>query len=274
MKTHLRPPKTILFPVDFSPHDAAAAGYVRLLASEFGSKVVLLHVLEPISHPFEMFSGGMIETRSRTEVMVGRLNDFGAQELAGLDVQARAAEGEPAQTIDRVTGEIDADLICMPSRGHGPFRHFLLGSVTAKVLNDVKVPVLTGAHLERPADRQSPLRIANVVCALSFDERGERALDAAKLLSAAYKAKLTIVHVLEGHASSVDAERKVRDLAPDISASVVIETGEPAKKVSRVASETKADVVVIGRSTPGPLGRLTNHSYAIIRESPAPVLSV
>ena len=33
------------------------------------------------------------------------------------------------------------DLIMMPTHGYGPFRSLLIGSVTAKVLHDIELPV-------------------------------------------------------------------------------------------------------------------------------------
>jgi nucleotide-binding universal stress UspA family protein len=42
----------------------------------------------------------------------------------------------------------NASLIILPTHGYGPFRRFLLGSATAKVLRDADCPVLIGAHME------------------------------------------------------------------------------------------------------------------------------
>ena len=36
----------------------------------------------------------------------------------------------------------------MPTHGYGPFRRFILGSNTAKVLHDADCPVWTGVHVE------------------------------------------------------------------------------------------------------------------------------
>jgi nucleotide-binding universal stress UspA family protein len=45
--------------------------------------------------------------------------------------------------------------------------------------------------------------------------------------------------------------------------------------VKAIADETYADLVVIGRSPDtGVLGRLRTHAYALIRESPCPVISI
>lgn len=275
MKTTLRIPKTILFPVDLSPHSASAASVVSDLARQFQSRVALLYVLEPLTHPFEMFSEGMRETRSRTEIARAKVEEFAKRELKGIPCDLRVEEGNPAGVIDRVSGETDADLICMPTRGHGPFRRFLLGSVTAKVLNDVKVPVLTGAHLDRPL-RADGLRLGQLICAFSLDDRGKAALEGALLLCQIYEPAFTVVHAIERQNtySAADVESSIKDIVGARTAKIVIEPAEPARLVSKVAAESDADLVVIGRSTPGPLGRLRTQSYAIIRESPCAVLSI
>jgi hypothetical protein len=51
--------------------------------------------------------------------------------------------------------------------------------------------------------------------------------------------------------------------------------GEVADTVSHVAAGIEADLLVIGRNPdPGKLGRLRTDAYAIIRQSPCPVISV
>ena len=58
------------------------------------------------------------------------------------------AEGEPAREIIRYAHENEVSLIMMPSHGFGPFRRFMIGSTTAKVLHDAHIPVWTDAHVE------------------------------------------------------------------------------------------------------------------------------
>jgi nucleotide-binding universal stress UspA family protein len=50
--------------------------------------------------------------------------------------------------------------------------------------------------------------------------------------------------------------------------------GEPAKAVTAAADEIGADVLVIGRTPDGLMGRLRTNAYAIIRQSSCPVVSV
>jgi nucleotide-binding universal stress UspA family protein len=269
MRIELSHPRTIVFPVDLSPHSRGAAALVSLLAQRFEARVVVLYALEPLSHPFEMFSGDMFETRSRAEVAREKVQACIQEVLPELRSEIRVEEGEPAAVITRIAQESDAELICMPTRGHGAFRKFLLGSTTGKVLNDAPVPVLTGVHLDRPAVNRT-LDIRKVVCAFSPDQRGEVALRAALLVSGVFGAKLTVAHALETH-SREQIDSSINALVGG-RAEVIIDTGNPAHVVSRIAEG--ADLVVIGRTAPGPLGRLRAQSYAIVRESPCPVLSV
>ena len=84
-------------------------------------------------------------------------------------------EGDPAIEIVRAAHEGNFDLIVMPTHGYGPFRRFVLGSVTAKVLHDADCPVLTGAHLAdlNPA---TPIFFRNIVCAVDLGPQSGQAL--------------------------------------------------------------------------------------------------
>jgi hypothetical protein len=56
---------------------------------------------------------------------------------------------------------------------------------------------------------------------------------------------------------------------------VVLEAGEAARVICSAAARLGAGTVIIGRgSAAGDFGRLRTNSYAIIRQSPCPVVSV
>ena len=60
-----------------------------------------------------------------------------------------------------------------------------------------------------------------------------------------------------------------------VQADVLLEAGEASKVVCDVAGRIAADVLVIGPgSAAGGFGRLRTHAYAMIRQSPCPVVSV
>ncbi|MDZ4799497.1 MAG: universal stress protein [Bryobacteraceae bacterium] len=277
MKTKIGRPGTILFPTDLSPHSKSAAALVSFFVNRFQSRVIVLHVLPPVENPFELLSGGFTETRAVQDVASAQVREFITREFPPFPCDLRVEVGEPAEAIVRVANEVGVDLICLPTRGHGPFRRFLLGSISSKVLNDASVPVLTGAHMDNPgADAVRDIR--TVVCALSLDDRGERALRAALQVCEEFGARLVVAHALEDKTGTgrANADHAIASLMAGASVpfEVVVGDGDPAPFVRTVAAEKHADMVVIGRSAPGPLGRLRTQSYAIVRESPCPVLSV
>ena len=60
---------------------------------------------------------------------------------AGIDARAYVATGEPAKEIIRIAEEIGADLIVVGSRGFGPVRGALFGSVSRAIVGRSKIPV-------------------------------------------------------------------------------------------------------------------------------------
>jgi nucleotide-binding universal stress UspA family protein len=60
-----------------------------------------------------------------------------------------------------------------------------------------------------------------------------------------------------------------------IQAAIEIVRGDAGHAVAQAVGAAKADLLVIGRSISQPLaGRLTTDAYAIIRQSPCPVISL
>jgi nucleotide-binding universal stress UspA family protein len=279
----------ILLAVDFAPQSAVMAHRARLLAEASQAEIVALHAVRP----FEMMTEGMDVPgavvldwyEAQKPVLEANLRKFCAEHLAGCKVRALLVEGDPATEIVRVAQEEVVDLVMMATHGLGAFRRFILGSVTAKVLHDSPTPVLTGAHLQEPA---SAVAFERIVVGIDLGPETADVLAAAKEVGAA---KVLVVHALptvgDGVQHSFDpsweyalraavkvtAEEALAKAGLD--AELLLETGSPAKLLHRAASEMGADLMVIGRHQDDTiLGRLTTQAYAIVRESPCPVLSV
>jgi nucleotide-binding universal stress UspA family protein len=282
---------TILLPVDFSDRSLAAARYAGALACRFQSKVIMLHVV-PNEYPIGSFDAP-IDFRSlwneRLEEAKTKLDAFLADDFRRMPVKRFVLDGDPASRIAQVAGCEGVKLIVMPTHGYGPFRRFILGSVTAKVLHDADCAVLTSAHIgEGPPES---LAFRNILCAVDLGPQSRTALAWAREFAAKFDSRLHVVHVLPsidaGQARYFDAEFRValhRSAKEEVEAllenadrgaDVLIEHGAVAQSVRAAAESVKADCVVIGRhANPGILGRLHADAYAIVRESPCPVISV
>ncbi|HET8547898.1 MAG TPA: universal stress protein [Bryobacteraceae bacterium] len=291
----MRELRRILFPVDFSERCRGAARHAAFLAGRFHAQLLLLHVVEtPVTRPGELDFGVLAfeaDLQARTKRAADLIEAFSEPGFESLEIAREVASGDAARTIVRCATERSADLIMMPTHGYGVFRRFVLGSVTAKVLHDAHCPVWTGVHLERAAAATEPVSYARVLCAVDLSAASDRPLRAAVGFASVLGAELAAVHAVPGSEAVPDRfmDRELRmDLVQDArqrlaarleqagapAATVIIEGGEPAKVIHAAALRHNAGVVFIGRGEHAGAGRLRTHSYAIIRESPCPVISV
>lgn len=272
--------RTILLPVDFSDPARVAARQARLLAEHFAAHLKLLHVLPyPLAMPGAPEHGLQLGEwfTGRATQDAAELKSFFAHELEGVRLERVVLEGDPAMRIVEYAGANDVDLIVMPAHGYGPFRRFLLGSVTAKVLHDVDCPVWTGIHVEELSWGEA-LNIRNVVCAVGLGPESAKVIGWASDAAASFRAHLFLVHViagpeLEAGRARERAEELKRQCGAD--AAVIIASGEIPKAVRWQMERLSADLLIIGRSPQaGVFGRLPTNAYAIVRDSICPVVSV
>jgi len=285
----MRSLSNILLPVDFSERAAGAARYARLLASHFQSTVTLLHAITPPQYEFGAIDiGGMMMAdlyQSRNELAARDLDQFLAAEWEGVAVRRVVVEGDPAQQIVEYAHSTAAGLIIMPTHGYGTFRRFILGSNTAKVLHDADCPVWTGVHLQ---EAPAPLTaVRGILCAVDLGAQSGAALAWASWLAHEMGAKLTLLHVAscpsaspEAPGRSVVLEAAAEELArlmrgSGVEAEPLVEAGEAPAAICGAAARLGSSLLVIGRgSASGVFGRLRTNAYAIIRQSPCPVVSV
>lgn len=284
----------ILFAVDLSEQSRQAAPFVKALAERFRSELLVVYVLEP-----PPTWSGFPETESwQTIENISQLRDAQRTELQeflpnafeGLTVTRVMAEGDAAQQILCHARKLGASLIMMPTHGHGPFRGLLLGSVTAKVLHDAECPVWTGVHRPEWAT-QAPERWRRILCAVDAMPQDVRTVKWAVELGKGEGAEVRLVHALAAvppdcrsyggetlrdclyQAAAGQLERLQQEAGTELD--TTIEEGSPANVVHKMALDWESDLVVIGRGAiQRPLGRLRSNAYAIIRESPCPVISV
>jgi nucleotide-binding universal stress UspA family protein len=284
--------RRILFPVNFSKQDHEAAPFVRAMAERFQSEVILLHVAEVAPAWYGLPEAEMPEPvinlksllNDRRELLRGHL----AAQLAGVCVHRMVEVGDPAQEIARCVREQKADLVMIPTHGYGPFRRFLLGSVTAKVLHDTDGPVWTGVHTDQLwSERQ--LHWGRFLCAADTDPKDAPLLRWAAQFAIEQGAELQVVHVVPAPASAgqepaslrgflLDTiEQRLAKLQSDAGTNLDIQVrfGKVEDVVRDAALVHEADLVLIGRGViQGMLGRLRSAAYGIIREAPCPVISI
>jgi nucleotide-binding universal stress UspA family protein len=265
--------------------------YAKAAAANYGAELILLHVANPTYEvPATGLSGPVfIPVPQKIITKQGdELEKFGADELQGIRVRRVLYEGNPEEQIVGFTKSERIDLIAMPTHGYGVFRQFLVGSVTAKVLHDVYCPVLTGVHMTEQS-AAAPAKFSNILCAIDLGPQSLAVLRLASQLAADFHTQLSIVHAVPPLSAGGELDWKRPEVAnmarKDVetllnaagpaAATVHIQEGDAAKVVCSFAKEAGAGLLVIGRGpqdTAG--GTLAAHAYAIVRQSPCPVISI
>lgn len=281
----------ILFPTDLSVQSNSVAPWAKLLASHFHSELILLHVLDvptalyapPEAAAWNAFAGSEEIRRERR----AQFDDFVSANFTGFPVVTEFAEGEPAAEIEACARSREAALVLLPTHGHGIFRALMIGSVTAKVLHDVTCPVWTGVHSPEPRTANACKRILVAADATSADIP---VLKWASCFAQSFDASLSLVHAVPAaehylaendpahrqallNASREQMEQIQNEAGVHLESAVL--PGKPERVVRFHAAEIGADLVIIGRGAARkPFGRLRSSAFAILRDSPCPVISV
>lgn len=286
---------TILTPIDFSEKSRAAAEQAVALAMHFDAAVLLLHVIPSTVHdPMLLAAGGGVDGEdAEIAAATAKLDALAAEVSMECDCQPLVARGEAAHRIEMAVKEHNVDLVVLPTHGHGLFRRLLLGSVTAKVLHDIDVPILTGVHLEdKPPFEAGPYK--RIACAVGMRERqhSEKVVRWAWSLAQSWAADLHVIHVPPaidwgaGEWFPDETQTLVREASRERLAELVDTVGcgeavlhtsglEATPYTLKVIEENAIDALVVGRSVShGLLPGFGANAFSLIREAPCPVFSI
>lgn len=213
-----------------------------------------------------------------------------AKEIArseGVTIETRLEEGEIFEEIINVAEEERCDLIVMGRHGMTRLERALMGSVTAKVIGHFK-----GRILIIPT-KDTSIGWKNILVATDGSKYSDAAVDEAINYAKSYEGTLKIV-------TAVDVTEKFQVQAPELleesmdnakknlddiknkaqQAGVNLETfvreGEPYKVIADLATESNADIIVMGSHGRTGLKRLLMGSVSekVIGYAPCPVLVV
>lgn len=138
--------RNILIPTDGSDLSAKAVEQGLQLARTLGARVTLLAIVEPPALTaietaplagVDFLETARLEAEKTLAEAQGRAKELGVE-----TDEVIVDSADPAGSIALAAEEAGCDLIAMGSRGRSGFKALVLGSVTTRVLNESKVPVL------------------------------------------------------------------------------------------------------------------------------------
>ncbi len=283
----------ILLPIDFSARSTDAADAAAAVAERFGSEIVLLHVLAPgLNLPLPTSAQLRVLHGLAREEAEEKMKEFRSNEWRHLGVKRVLQEGRPGNEDCGVcqfgTRRLDHDAhswvwsVSTPAHrfghGKGPPRCKLSGLDGSSyaghgVWHNGTTPPHCLCRRSWAAKQQHPGLGEPAV--LGVWRTAQR--DSRRCLARSPYCKTTVLspewrgYVINRPKPNSDGCWKTGGVNGEIH----IEVGSIAGGVADVAKEVRADLLVIGRNSHDSIaGRLPTNAYAIIRESPCPVLSV
>lgn len=226
----------ILLATDLSKCADSATRLAASLDWPKNTSILVLGVLDSVRPVADVASDGAgVEERDAREFTLAvRL---AAETLAapGRTVETLTKFGRPADAIVDEATRFRADLVIMGSRGRGPIRSALLGSVSAEVVDRALCPVLI-------ARRD---RISSVVFGADGETRTALAADVANwpIFASLPIRVVSVAHVDRPYDSIAESRAKF-DAAVS---SYLKECDEEDARCDRIARQTAAQLVYLGR---------------------------
>jgi len=137
--------ESVLVPLDFSGQSKKALAYAVPFAEQFGAKLTLLHVVEPVATPD--FAATFPLALENDKVMAGckgKLEHLIKEQAIDpkLVEKALVRDGRSFHEITEAARTLKVDLIIISTHGHRGLKHVLLGSTTERVVRHAPCPVL------------------------------------------------------------------------------------------------------------------------------------
>jgi len=141
-------PKSILVPTDFSEYSDKALEQAIDLAKQYQSKIHLLHVIGIVHQCVIDYCLDAQSVSELENITVKSAQDMAQDQLAKfpdakqVDIEMIVRQGIPYDEIIKYQTEKKIELIVIASHGKTGLLHYMMGSVTNKVVKTAKCPIL------------------------------------------------------------------------------------------------------------------------------------
>jgi nucleotide-binding universal stress UspA family protein len=287
-------PARILCPVDFSDLSDLALKYAAAGARAFSATLVVFHAQRFTLPPY--FTPGQIAELTRQHraeqerakqflrLHVRRILGVQADELS---MKFDLVDAHPVDAVLDAAKRHRADLIVMGTHGRGGAKRIWLGSVVENVVRQAGVPVFIVRQKQHefidPSGPQSVPGLRTILCPVNFSPAARLSLGHAASLAQQFKARLVTACILEPGDSHglAGAKEELSSWLGQLDAThceyeVMARKGRAGERIVSLATETKADLIVLGAQKRSPLltWRWGDTTEFVLRQAPVPVLVV
>jgi nucleotide-binding universal stress UspA family protein len=280
--------KTLLCPIDFFPASETAVEYAITLAHTYDARLILLHVVEPIPPwvdevPLDTYA----VTEAMTKSATAELNKFAKKATARkVSVEVVVRSGLVDIAIESLIRQRGVDFVVMGTHGRRGLEKFFIGSTAERLMRKLNVPLMT---IRTP--KRGQLLVRRILVATDFSEGTPEAVRYALSMAKEYKAKVTLLHVLNDVEADISGRyrepllrgirHELQSLIPSdernsIQIAFRAETGRPSRRILPIAKEENVDLIVMNIHRKTLIDRLSigSTAEAILRGSAVPVVMI
>jgi nucleotide-binding universal stress UspA family protein len=295
--------KNVLFATDFSPTSEAAFPYAAAICRRFGSTLHTVHVLSEagllmMSGGVDYVSMGTIYEDAQNEAKE-RLDQI-SEHLEAIPHRNYVRYGQVWKSVAGIIADNEVDLLVMGTHGRTGFGKLLLGSVAENILRHAPCPVLTvGPKVSgraklpelssRGRDLAPPeLELRQIVFATNFARNAALAAGDAVALAQEFRARLTLMDVIEDYAELGSAPGPIEDSLNQLRGLIprnaqlqyvpetLLEFGNAPDSILKAAAEREADMIILGArsSEIGTTHLPWSAAHHVIAQACCPVLTI
>ena len=260
--------KRILCPVDFSEFSMRAYRYSVSVASQYGAKLFVQHIVELWRYPYADFaiSPGLYDQFCQT---LCEKSEMELQQLVNtrshseVRTECVVQRGMVPDCILAFAKDQKVDLIVMGTHGWRGFDRMMRGSATERVMRRASCPVLAvnkPLHSFVGSDHQpGRIHLSRILFCTDFSEISQRALGHAISLTVEYGAELILLHVFQDIPEPIKIQNQITTAIKQLDAMIPPETykagkgkpktivrfGKPYQQIIQLATETQTDLVIM-----------------------------
>ena len=244
----------ILCPVDFSDTSQHALDHAAAIAHRDQARLTVLYVfanLPAMDVPPLVLSPA---DRERIRVDLQRMCAK-VPPAVQVDLRVREAERVPP-TILAEQADVGADLMVLGTHGRSGFQHMILGSITEKVIRNVKCPTLVVPPRAPDVAPGAPVRLTRILCPIDFSDSSMKAFAQARAMAEETGARLTAIAVVDiayelrdsSMLASIDVESIARATESETRRRLAGLVGHGAKTIDAVVASGPAPATVLERA--------------------------
>jgi nucleotide-binding universal stress UspA family protein len=238
---------TIVVATDLSGADSPALRHAQAIARLHGSKLVLVHVLDPVGYAFPHGTPSALAADRAAREEIAQIE----QEMCshGIPVHSVVESGLICERVLQAVNDHHADLLVLGTKAGSSAGRLALGTVARQLLAKAPCPVLTVSANAEPTLPWAG-RWRHVLATTDFSPSSLSALHLAQRI---VHSQLLALHV-SSHEKSATCSRcleRLRFLAPfneshTVPVDHVVAPGDSADVIVEFAKAFHADLVVLG----------------------------